>query len=95
MVRGRSRPMLQRAGHKPSVSLAARSCEAWGVGLEAATVGAIADGLGSLLRGAADLGRRAASGVDLTGRGGEHHDGGSDDGRDGAETSRVQRIRVS
>lgn len=34
--------MLQRAGHKPSVSLAARSCEAWGVGLEAATVGAIA-----------------------------------------------------
>ncbi len=34
--------MLKRAGHKPSVSLAARSCEAWGVGLEAATVGAIA-----------------------------------------------------
>ncbi|MGN7127802.1 hypothetical protein [Methylorubrum thiocyanatum] len=34
--------MLKRAGHKPSVSLAARFCEAWGVGLEAATVGAIA-----------------------------------------------------
>ena len=59
-----------------------------------ATVGAVAEGLGSLLRGAADLGRRAASGVDLTGRGGAQHDGGPDDGRDSAEPSRVQRIRV-
>ena len=49
-----------------------------------ATVGAVADGIGSLLRGAADLGRRAAgAGVDLTGRPGrDHHDGGPDDGRD-------------
>lgn len=60
-----------------------------------ATVGAVAEGLGSLLRGAADLGRRAAAGVDLTGRTDpEHHDGGADGGRDGAEPSRVQRIRV-
>lgn len=58
-----------------------------------ATVGAVADGLGSLLRGAADLGRRAASGVDLTGRS-TGHDGGTDDGRDDAEPSRVQRIKV-
>jgi hypothetical protein len=60
-----------------------------------ATVSAVADGLGSLLRGAADLGRRAASGVDLAGRGEhDHHTGGADEGREGADSSRVQRIRV-
>jgi hypothetical protein len=58
-----------------------------------ATVGAVADGIGSLLRGAADLGRRAAR-VDLTGRARDHHDGGADDGRASAEPSRVQKIRV-
>jgi hypothetical protein len=58
-----------------------------------ATVGAVADGIGSLLRGAADLGRRAAR-VDPTGRAGDRHDGGADDGHDRAEPSRVQKIRV-
>jgi hypothetical protein len=61
-----------------------------------ATVGAVADGIGSLLRGAADLGRRAAgAGVDLAGRPGrDHHDVGPDDGRESAEPSRVQKIRI-
>ncbi|BAQ44413.1 TIGR02594 family protein [Methylobacterium aquaticum] len=34
--------MLQRAGHKPSGSLAARSYEGWGVGLKEPTLGCIA-----------------------------------------------------
>lgn len=58
-----------------------------------ATVAAVAEGLGSLLRGAADLGRRAA-GADPSGRAGSDHDGGADEGRDSAEPSKVQRIRV-
>ena len=56
-----------------------------------ATVSAVADGLGSLLRGAADLGRRATG--DFVSRTGGHHDGGTDDGGEG-DTSRVQRIKV-
>lgn len=56
-----------------------------------ATVSAVADGFGALLRGAADLGRRAAGA--RVGRHDGARDGGGD-GRDGAEPSRVQRIRV-
>ena len=59
-----------------------------------ATIGAVAEGFGSLLRGAADLGRRAA-GVDPTRRADRTHHDGEADGRESPEPSRVQRIRVS
>lgn len=61
-----------------------------------AAVGAVAEGFGSLLRGAADLGRRA-TGVHVPGRAGGGGDADHADHADDAAASggsRVQRIRV-
>lgn len=62
-----------------------------------ATMGAVADGLGTLLRGAADLGRRATWGpAPSSGSegGGEPEAPTGDDADDDRPPSRVQRIRV-